>query len=239
MPTGLGDVEVGGDDPERVLREQRVEDRVRRVQHQLQGGLVDDLGGVEVDDLRELTARRERRLRVGHALDAEPGVLGRHGLAVVEGHPRTHLDGPRGRVARALDRLGQRGLELVVVVPEEQRLVEVAHPGDVGVGDRRVRVEGVLAAAAGGAVDQETAGALGSAAGAPGPSAPAVVASARGEEAAAGDGGGADAGVAEQLSAGHLIGAALVLVHVVTPLLRNANGRCDICNLEALGGGGQ
>ena len=30
------DVEVGGDDPERVLREQGVEDRVGRVQHQLQ-----------------------------------------------------------------------------------------------------------------------------------------------------------------------------------------------------------
>ena len=135
----------------------------------------------------------------------------------------------------ALDRLGERRLELVVVVPEEQRLVEVADPGDVGVGDRRVRVEGVLAAAAGGAVDQDAAGAL--RATAPGRrSATASVAPARREEAAAGDGGGAETGVAEQLTAGQLVGAALVLVHVVTPLLRNANGRCDISQPRGAGG---
>ena len=87
-------------------------------------------------------------------------------------------------------------------------------------------------------MDQDAAGALGTATAAAAPAA-AVVASARREEAAAGDGGGAEAGVAEQLSAGHLLGAALVLVHVVTPLLRNANGRCDIRNLEARGSRGQ
>ena len=195
---GVRDVEVGRDDADGVLRQQPVEDRVGHLQHQLERGRVDHLRGLEVEDLGELTAPGERRLRVGDALDAEPGVLGGDVLAVVERHSLAHLDGPLGAVGRRLDGLGERRLELVVVVPEEQRLEEVAHPRNVQGGHRRVRVEGVLAAAAGGAVDQDAAGALRPAAAA----SAVVVASAGGQEAAARDGSGAEAGVLEQLAAG-------------------------------------
>ncbi len=80
-----------------------------------------------------------------------------------------------------------------------------------------MRVEGVLAAAAGGAVDQDAAGVLRPAAATASAAAAVVIASARGEEAAARDGSDAETGVLEQLAAGELPAEALVLVHLVTP----------------------
>ena len=78
----------------------------------------------------------------------------------VEGDALTHRDGPGDGVRGRLDGLGERRLELVVVVPEQQRLVEVVAPRDVRRLHRLVRVEGVLAAATRGAVDQDAAFAL-------------------------------------------------------------------------------
>ena len=162
MPTGLLGVELAaGDDAERVLREQRVEDRVGRVEHELRASV----SSTTLLDWKSMICDSWPPADSGAFGSAtrwmlEPGVLGGDRLAVVEGDALAHRDRPGHGVGGGLDRLGERGLELVVVVPEQQRLVEVAAPRDVGRLDRLVRVEGVLAAAAGGAVDEDAAGAL-------------------------------------------------------------------------------
>jgi hypothetical protein len=155
----VGRVVVGRDDAEGVLGEEVLEHCVRRLElddHRRGVGL---LGAVEVDD------RRERHsggggLGAGDPPEGEQDVLGGDVLAVVEGDALAELDRPRLRVGRGLHRLGERGGDPVVVVPDQQRLVEVEAARDVRVGHGPVRVERVRAAAAGGAVDEDAAALL-------------------------------------------------------------------------------
>ena len=112
---------------------------------------------VEVDDRRQRDTGGGGLL-AGHPLEGEQHVLGGDVLAVVEGDALAQLDRPGLGVGRGRHRLGDGGLDLVVVVPVEQRLVELEAARDVGVLHRTVGVEGVLGATAGGAVDEDAAG---------------------------------------------------------------------------------
>jgi hypothetical protein len=100
-------------------------------------------------------------LRVGDLREAEHDVLGRQRLAVVELHAITEVNQPLGVVAVRCDRLGYRGFDLVLGVPAQQRLVELQAAGDVRVGHREVRLEGVLEPAARGGVAVGAAAQLG------------------------------------------------------------------------------
>ena len=206
---GVLRVVVRRDDAQRVLGEEVVQQGIGRLELDHHGALAGLLGVGEVEDRRQRDTCRGRRLRVGDAPQREDHVVRRDGLAVVEGDALAQLHRPGERVAGGLHGLGERRGDPVVVVPDQQGFIEVEDARDVGVGDHVVRVETVLAAAAGGAVGEDAARLLRAAVATISGAAPAGGQRARPRHA-----GGRDPGVPEDLSSGKFLmppgGAGLV-----------------------------
>jgi hypothetical protein len=160
VPTGRLTSKSVGRHADGVFGQELVEHGVGLVELQQDRLRVDDLRVLELEDLGQLGAAGPGLLRVGDLAQAEHDVLGRERLAVVELHAVAQPERPLGVVAVRRGGLRHRGLDLVVRVPPQQGLVELHAPGDVRVGHREVRLEGVLQAAAGGAVAVDAAAQL-------------------------------------------------------------------------------
>ena len=122
------------------------ERRVRRVTWDCQGEGVDELDVLQVHGGEP---ERPREVLAHDALHGEEHILGREGLAVVEGDPLLQPDRPLGGILVGRDLLGQRQLGDVVQVPLDHLVVQLRGAGEVDVLDAGVPVECVGGATAG------------------------------------------------------------------------------------------